>query len=47
MKIIDKIKNLLRRRPLTEDELRARAELEAIRAQARENEDRASGGRLG
>jgi hypothetical protein len=50
MKIIDKIKGLFRRRPLTEEELAARAEAETIRQQAQEQvaefaaRDRAQGG---
>jgi hypothetical protein len=36
MKLRDKVKNLFRRRPLTEEELAARAEAESLREQLRE-----------
>ena len=36
MKIIDKVKNLIRRRPLTEEELAAYADADAVRQQARQ-----------
>jgi hypothetical protein len=36
MKIIERIKTLIRRQPLTNEELAARAEVEAMREQARQ-----------
>jgi hypothetical protein len=36
MKIIEKIKSLIRRRPLTDEELAARADVEAMRERARQ-----------
>jgi hypothetical protein len=36
MKIIEKIKGLNRRRPLTDEELAARADVEAMRERARQ-----------
>jgi hypothetical protein len=36
MKIIEKIKRLIRRQPLTEEELAARANVEAMRERARQ-----------
>jgi hypothetical protein len=36
MKIIEKLKGLFRRRPLTEDELAAYADAEAVRQQGRQ-----------
>jgi hypothetical protein len=36
MKIIDKITSVIRQQPLTDEELAARAEVEAMREQARQ-----------
>jgi len=36
MKIIEKIKSLIRRQPLTDEELAARADVEAMRERARQ-----------
>ena len=36
MKMIEKIKSLIRRQPLTDEELAARAEVEAMRERARQ-----------
>jgi hypothetical protein len=50
MKIVDKIKNLFRPRPLTEDERAARADAEALRQRTQEQaadfsiRDKAQGG---
>jgi hypothetical protein len=36
MKVIEKIKSLIRRQPLTDEELAARADVEAMRERARQ-----------
>jgi hypothetical protein len=36
MKIVERIKDLIRRQPLTDEELAARAEVEAMRERARQ-----------